>query len=79
MKRDTNTISASSKTFNVNENYKIQKENEWWIKQKYKLMKALMRKRRQSEESKLGKQEKPTIVHLKTNKKNQDMIFNISI
>ena len=79
IKSDIDTTTASSKTFNVNENYEIEKENEWWIRQKYKLMKALMRKWRQSEESKIEQNEKPKQKRPKPIQKNSDMISNISL
>lgn len=57
IKPDTDTTTTSSKNFNVNADYEQEKEREWWIRQKYKLMKALMRKWRESEEAKLEKVE----------------------
>lgn len=51
--RDTTTEASSSKDFSVTEDYEKVKENEWWIRQKYKLMKALKEKWKDSQEAKL--------------------------
>jgi len=42
----------------VTEDYNREKENEWWIRQKYKLMRALKRKWEGSAEADLLKQDK---------------------
>jgi len=40
-KHDMENTTTSSNNYNVNEDYEKEKETEWWIRQKYKLMKAL--------------------------------------
>ena len=49
-KPDQTVTSASTKNFSVTEDYKKVKESEWWIRQKYKIMIALKRKWKDSQE-----------------------------
>ncbi|CAI2384026.1 unnamed protein product [Moneuplotes crassus] len=58
--KDDQSTSQSSKDFDVTQNYEQQKEAEWIIRQKYKLMRALKKKWEQSQQAEMLKNDQPT-------------------